>query len=118
MSFRGNNELALHVADPTAAEAFYTGVLGCSVVARTVDCISLTNGTLRLYLLRDPVRTHDAVVPSYDVPDRAVALARLQSAGCRLVPIGPHAPDDFYVQDPYGILFDVTERRRPEPPAP
>ena len=110
MTFLGNNELALHVADPSAAEKFYTEVLGCVVFDRTPDCISLTNGALRLYLLRDPVRTHDAVIPSFDVPDRAAALARLQSAGCTLVPIGPHAPDDFYVRDPYGVIFDVTER--------
>ena len=110
MTFLGNNELALHVADPSAAEKFYTEVLGCVVFDRTPDCISLTNGALRLYLLRDPVRTHDAVIPSFDVPDRAAALAQLKAAGCKLIPIGPHAPNDFYVQDPYGVVFDVTER--------
>ena len=77
---------------------------------RTPDCISLTNGALRLYLLRDPVQSHDAVVPSFDVDDRAAALVELQKAGSRLVPIGPHAPGDFYLQDPYGIVFDVIER--------
>ncbi len=111
MTFCGNNELALHVADPRAAEEFYTGTLGCTVVDRTPDCISLTSGALRLYLLRDPVRTHDAVVPSFDVPDRAAALALLQSAGCTLVSIGPHAPGEFYVRDPHGIVCDLIERR-------
>ena len=32
------------------------------------------------------------MIPSFSVTNRAVALARLQSAGCALVPIGPHAP--------------------------
>ena len=32
------------------------------------------------------------------------------AAGCRLVPIGPHAPDGSYVQDPFGVVFDVIER--------
>lgn len=109
-TFSANNELALHVPDPSAAEQFYTETLGCVVVDRTPDCISLTNGALRLYLLRDPERTHDAVVPSFDVPDRVAALAQLQAAGCALVPIGPHAPAGFYVQDPHGIVFDVVER--------
>jgi catechol 2,3-dioxygenase-like lactoylglutathione lyase family enzyme len=118
MTFSGNNELALHVADPSAAEEFYTGTLGCTVVDRTPDCISLTNGALRLYLLRDPTLAHDAVVPSFDVHDRGAALARLQSAGCTLVPIGPHAPGEFYVRDPYGIVFDVIERSGQVPPAP
>jgi catechol 2,3-dioxygenase-like lactoylglutathione lyase family enzyme len=108
--FTANNELALHVPDPGAAEAFYTQVLGSCVFDRTPDCISLTNGVLRLYLLRDPERGHDAVVPSFDVPDRAAALAALQAAGCRLIPVGPHAPSDVYVLDPFGVVFDVIER--------
>lgn len=108
--FSANNELALHVADPAAAERFYTGTLGCVVVDRAPDCISLTSGALRLYLLRDPHPSHDVVVPSFDVPDRAAALARLQAAGCSLVLIGPHAPGGFYVRDPHGVVFDVIER--------
>ena len=108
--FAANNELALHVPDPAAAEAFYVGVLRCRVTDRTPDCISLVSGALRLYLLRDPVRTHDAVVPSFDVPDRARALDALTRAGCRLVPIGPHAPGEMYVQDPFGVVFDVIQR--------
>ena len=110
MRFAANNELALHVPDPAAAESFYTRVLGCEVTDRTPDCVSLRNGALRLYLLRDPARTHDAVVPSFDVPDREAALAMLQAAGCSLVPIGPHAPDGFYVMDPFGVVFDLVER--------
>lgn len=118
MTFTANNQLALHVPDPVAAERFYREVLGCIVVDRTPDCISLTNGALRLYLLRDPVRTHDAVVPSFDVPDRTAALAELQAVGCTLVPIGPHAPGGVYAQDPFGVVFDVIERSQAEPTAP
>jgi catechol 2,3-dioxygenase-like lactoylglutathione lyase family enzyme len=110
VDFVANNELALHVADPAAAEKFYIEVLGCVVFNRAPDCISLTSGALKLYLLSDPAPTHDAVIPSFSVTNRAVALARLQSAGCSLVPIGPHAPGEFYVKDPHGIIFDVVER--------
>ena len=109
-TFRANNELALHVPDPAAAESFYTDILGCVVFDRSPDCISLANGALRLYLLRDPKPTHEQVVPSFDVKSRAEALARLQAAGCSLVPIGPHSPGEHYVRDPFGILFDVIER--------
>ncbi|MDB4898347.1 MAG: Glyoxalase-like domain protein [Gemmatimonadetes bacterium] len=109
-TFRANDELALHVPDPTLAEAFYVRVLGCAVTSRTPDCIALSNGALRLYLLRDPARGHDAVVPSFDVADRAAAIAALIAAGCRTVPIGPHAPNDVYIQDPFGIVFDVVQR--------
>jgi len=111
MSFHGNNELALHVPDPTAAEAFWVDVMGCSVVARTEQYVGLASGALRLYLVRDPARTHDAVIPSFDVPDRAAAIERLRAAGCTLVPVGPHAPGEMYVRDAQGIVFDVVERR-------
>ena len=110
MAFAANNELALHVTDPVAAESFYTRVLGCEVVSRTTDCIALRSGALRLYLLRDPAPGHEPVVPSFDVPNRAAALAALQVAGCTLVPIGPHAPGEHYLRDPHGVLFDVIER--------
>jgi catechol 2,3-dioxygenase-like lactoylglutathione lyase family enzyme len=110
VTFSANNELALHVADPAAAEAFWVDVLGCAVVGRTPQYIALANGALRLYLVCDPARTHDAVIPSFDVPDRAAALERLRAAGCTLVPIGPHAPGEMYVRDPQGIVFDVVER--------
>ena len=110
MRFLANNELALHVPDPAAAESFYATVLGCTVTHRTHDCISLSNVALRLYLLRDPAPTHDRVVPSFDVPDREAAIAALKNAGCTLIPIGPHAPGESYVRDPFGVLFDVIER--------
>jgi catechol 2,3-dioxygenase-like lactoylglutathione lyase family enzyme len=114
--FAANNELALHVADPAAAEVFYVRVLGCQVVSRSPECVELTSGALRLYLLRDPQRGHDAVVPSFDVPDRAAALAALRGAGCTLVPIGPHAPGEHYVRDPHGVVFDVIERPQASAP--
>ena len=54
--------------------------------------------------------THAQAVPSFDVPDRPAALAALQAAGCTLIPIGPHAPGEHYVQDPFGVVFDVIQR--------
>src|SRR6186997_453064 len=84
-AFHGNNELALHVPDPATAAEFYVNVLGCAEASRSSDCIEVTSGALRLFLLRDPAPTHDVVVPSFDVPNREEALARLQAAGCTLV---------------------------------
>jgi len=56
-------------------------------------------------------------VPSFDVLNRPAALARLQAAGCSLIPIGPHAPGEFYVRDPHGVIFDVIERVTDNSPA-
>lgn len=109
-SFRANNELALHVPDPDAAAAFYERVLGCRIANRTDGWIELASGALRLYLVRDPAPTHDRVIPSFDVADRAEAVRHLRDAGCTLVPIGPHSPDGFYLRDPSGVVFDVIQR--------
>src|SRR6476469_964228 len=111
MLFSATHELAFHVPNPEAAEEFYTRILGCTVVERSPDFISLTNGALRVYLVRDPERTHLGAVPSFEVHDRGAALVELQAVGCVLVPIGPHAPGEYYVRDPNGIVFDVVERR-------
>jgi catechol 2,3-dioxygenase-like lactoylglutathione lyase family enzyme len=109
-TFRANNELALHVADPDASATFYERVLGCRIANRTEGWIELASGALRLYLVRDPSPTHDRVIPSFDVADREVALQHLQAEGCTLVPIGPHSPDGFYLRDPSGVVFDLLER--------
>lgn len=108
--FTGNNELALHVGDPVAASTFYVNVMGCRLIDSNPQCVELTSGALRLFLLPDAEPTHERLVPSFSVPDRAAALATLQRAGCTLIPIGPHAPGDHYVRDPNGVLFDVIER--------
>lgn len=108
--FRGYNELAVHVADPSTASRFYTDVLGCSLVRSEEDCVEVTNGALRLFLLRDPSQAHDLVVPSFDVPDREAALVHLKASGCRFVAIGPHAPGGVYARDTFGVVFDVIER--------
>lgn len=61
---------------------------------RTPDFITLVSGARRLYLVRDPDRRPGAVVPSFDVTNRVAALARVKLAGCTLVPIGRHAPEE------------------------
>jgi len=72
-SFRASNELALHVADPEAAAAFYEHTLGCRIVSRTDGWIEVATGALRLCFVRDPAPTHDRRDPSgvvFDVIQR------------------------------------------------
>jgi len=104
------DHVVLRVASLDRSVDFYVNVLGCTEASRSPDCIEVVSGALRLFLLRDPAPTHDVVVPSFDVPDRAAALRTLVAAGCTLVPIGPHSPDGVYVRVPHGVLFDVLER--------
>lgn len=110
MHIAANNEIAIHVPDPIVALAFYRDVLGCTVVDPNPECVALTSGALRLNLVPDPKPTHEVLVPSFDVSDRADAFRELVAQGCALVPIGPHAPNEFYLRDPYGMLFDIVQR--------
>lgn len=105
---RSNAEIAIHVPDLTEAEQFYGGVLGFRVVSRTDDRLEVDTGALRLYVNRDAGATR-SFVPSFDVPDYATAKRALESAGCRLVPAAPNA-SGHYFQDPFGFVFDITER--------
>ncbi|MEP6765084.1 MAG: GNAT family N-acetyltransferase [Gemmatimonadaceae bacterium] len=110
MEIRANNEIAVHVKDPDVAAEFYVNLLGCYVVKRDADGVELVSGPLRFFLLRDSAPTHEQIVPSFDVPNRAAALKSLQEAGCTTVPSGPHAPGEVYLRDPFGVLFDVIQR--------
>jgi catechol 2,3-dioxygenase-like lactoylglutathione lyase family enzyme len=108
VTFRSNCKVAIHVPDLAQAETFYTGVLGCRLVARSPDQLELDTGALRLYVNRDAatLRSH---IPSFDVPDYAAARRHLEAAGCKTVPAGTHT-DLVYFQDPFGFVFDIIER--------
>lgn len=98
MRIAANNEIALHVPDPTAALNFYRDVLGCVVTDPNPKCIALTSGALRLYLVPDPKPTHKTLVPSFDVSDREAAIGELVANGCTIVPIGrTRRPDSICV---------------------
>ena len=91
-TLQGNSELALRVADPASAVAFYTNVLGCTEISRSPDRIEVTSGALRLFLLRDPAPTHDGrpVV-------RRPGLRTLGAAGWTLAPRPPPRKYRLYI---------------------
>lgn len=109
VAFRSNNEIAIHVPDLTKAEAFYTGVLGCRVLAKTEDHLELETGALRLYVTQDADSLR-SYIPSFDVPDLDAAKAHLKTAGCSTIPL---PSGGVYFQDPFGFAFDLIERELP-----
>jgi catechol 2,3-dioxygenase-like lactoylglutathione lyase family enzyme len=108
VAFRSNCEIAIHVPDLTRAEAFYAGVLGFRLLAKSADQLEFDTGALRLYVNRDPEVLHP-YIPSLDVPDYAAARRHLEAAGCKLVSAGAHS-EAVYFQDPFGLVFDIIER--------
>jgi catechol 2,3-dioxygenase-like lactoylglutathione lyase family enzyme len=108
VAFQSNCEIAIHVPDLARAEAFYAGVLGFRLVAKSADQLEFDTGALRLYVNRDP-QTVIPYIPSLDVPDYAAARRHLEAAGCKLVSAGTHS-GAVYFQDPFGLVFDIIER--------
>src|ERR1700687_4523517 len=82
--FRSNCEIAIHVPDLARAEAFYGGVLGFRLVAKSADQLEFDTGALRLYVNRD-VEALRPYIPSLDVPDYAAARRHLEGSGCKTV---------------------------------
>jgi catechol 2,3-dioxygenase-like lactoylglutathione lyase family enzyme len=109
VAFRSNSEIAIHVPDLARAEAFYAGVLGFRLVTKTDDQLEFDTGKLRLYVNRDPTSLI-SYIPSLDVPDYASAKRFLEAAGCKHVSAGVHS-ETVYFQDPFGLVFDIVERR-------
>jgi predicted enzyme related to lactoylglutathione lyase len=108
VAFRSNCEIAIHVPDLARAEAFYSGVLGFRLVAKSADQLEFDTGALRLYVNRDSESLRP-YIPSLDVPDYAAARRYLEAAGCQVVSAGAH-PGAVYFQDPFGLVFDIIER--------
>jgi catechol 2,3-dioxygenase-like lactoylglutathione lyase family enzyme len=107
--FRSNCEIAIHVSDLARAEAFYAGVLGFRLLAKSADQLEFDTGALRLYVNRD-LEALRPYIPSLDVADYAAARRHLEAAGCQLVSAGGHS-GAVYFQDPFGLVFDIIERR-------
>jgi catechol 2,3-dioxygenase-like lactoylglutathione lyase family enzyme len=109
VTFRSNCEIAIHVPDLARAEAFYGGVLGFRLPAKSADQLEFDTGSLRLYVNRDAAALIP-YIPSLDVPDYAAARRKhLEAAGCKIVPAGTHS-GAVYFQDPFGLVFDIIER--------
>ena len=108
VAFRSNAEIAVHVPELAPAAAFYVGVLGFRLVARSDDHLELDTGALRLYVNRDAAAI-PCFVPSLDVPDAAAAKRRLEAAGCKIVREDAQS-GGFYFRDPLGLVVDVVQR--------
>jgi hypothetical protein len=107
--FRSNNEVAVHVADLGKAGHFYGEVLGFRLISRSERQLEFDTGKLRLYVNLDS-RPLPSYVPSLDVADREEAREYLEAAGCKPVAVSSQ-PGLYYMRDPFGMLFDLVERR-------
>lgn len=109
VAFRSNCEVAIHVPDLARAETFYRDVLGFTLVNQSADQLEFDTGVFRLYVNRDAQAVF-SYIPSLDVPDYKAARAHLEAAGCATVRVNADS-DLVYFKDPFGLVFDIIERR-------
>jgi uncharacterized protein YndB with AHSA1/START domain len=107
--FLANRDVAIEVDDLVAAEAFYAGTLGFRICSRRDDQLELDAGGFRLWVNRAAARRL-SFIPSLDVPNATMARTALEEAGCRVIRGSPES-GGFYVEDPFGFVLDVIERR-------
>lgn len=102
-----SRDVLIQTADPEAASAFYQQQMGLAVFMKEDNIIGLEAGAFRLFLERGP-----ALGPVFEffVDDLQSAKHELTAAGCRIEAEDPAVPK-CYLRDPFGLTFNIAERR-------
>jgi len=103
----GSSEMILQVADLEAAADFYQRHLGLREFLRHPNLIGLDAGPFRLYLEPGPPL---GPVFEFFVPDLQQVKAEFLAAGCEIIDDNPAMPR-CYVRDPFGVVFNLAEKK-------
>ena len=104
MKFRSNNCVAVDLPDLKQAEAFYSGVLGFRLLAKTASQLEYDTGRFLLYVKKAAkVR---APIPSFTVINAQAAREHLVQSGCEII---EDRGVSLHFKDPFGIVYDVVE---------
>jgi predicted enzyme related to lactoylglutathione lyase len=99
-------DILIQAPDPAAAASFYVDQLGFEITAEDPGMISLHGKHINLFIERGP-----ALGPVLEVTVDSVEAARrrLIARGCKVVKDEPDFPRT-YVQDPFGLIYNLTSR--------
>jgi len=106
MPTAATRDVLIQAPDLAAARAFYEGVLGLALFMDEPNILGFEAGGLRLFVEKRPAF---GPVLEFLVDDLAAAKTRLLAAGCRLVEEDAAIPR-LYLNDPFGLTFNVGER--------
>jgi len=98
-------DILIQAPDPLVAAAFYVEQLGFEVTDDNPNMMELAGPNINLYIEPGPTMGPVLEVTVEDVED---AKQRLIAKGCRIIKDEPHVPRT-YVQDPYGLIYNLTE---------
>jgi predicted enzyme related to lactoylglutathione lyase len=108
--FRASRDVIIRTEAFDDAIRFYESVFGLEIVHREAALVGFDAGAFRLYVEKGPA--HGAVF-DFLVPRKQAAKHALIAAGCTLVEEDPNQPR-CYLRDPYGLLFNIDERKPAE----
>lgn len=104
MKFRSNNSLAVHVSDLRKAEAFYSGVLGFRLLAKSDHQLEYDAGRLQFHVHKSAIA--QSPVPSFMVIDARTAKSHLEENGCEII---EDRGGSLCFKDPFGFVYELTE---------
>lgn len=107
-SFRASRDVIIRTEKFTEAVHFYATVVGLGIMHQADRLVGFDAGAFVLYVEKGTA--HGPVFDFY-VPDLQAAKRNLIAAKCSIVEEDPAVPR-CYVQDPFGLVFNIEQRAR------
>ena len=108
MKYTMSTNVAVRIPDIEPAVAFYSGVLGFNTRSRTADEADLDAAPLTLFVIAD--QEPRGPVMELFVDDLEAAREELLAHGCKVLRWEGKGRD-CYIQDPFGLVFNLWETR-------
>ncbi|HEY1632183.1 MAG TPA: VOC family protein [Rhizomicrobium sp.] len=100
-------DFIIQALDPHETALFYVEQLGFEITDETSELVSLQGKNINMYIERG--LSLGGPVLEVTVADVAEATARLVANGCVVIKDEPQFPRT-YVQDPMGLIYNLTTR--------
>ncbi|HEY2071436.1 MAG TPA: VOC family protein [Rhizomicrobium sp.] len=96
-------DILIQSPDPKEAALFYVNLLGFEITDETPEMVSLCGANINMFIERGP-----SLCPILEVmvPNVAEARAKLTANGALVIKDEPEVPR-CYVQDPYGLTYNL-----------
>jgi len=97
-------DILIQAPDPQQAASFYVEQLGFTITGYEPQMISLHSSHINLFIEKGP-----ALGPVLEVTVASVEEARLRltANGCQILKDEPEFPR-CYIQDPFGLIYNLT----------
>jgi predicted enzyme related to lactoylglutathione lyase len=105
-AFQSSRDVIIQTDNWAKAIEFYETAMGFTVSHRSSNLMGFETGAFCLYVEKG---NRSGPVFDFLVPDMQAAKSRLLAAGCTVVEENPAIPR-CYIQDPFGLVFNIEEK--------